>query len=178
MKRSDLDQTCINAIRVLTIDAVQKANSGHCGLPMGMAPVAYLLYTRFMRHNPKNAKWFGRDRFVLSAGHGSMLLYSTLYLTGYDISLDDIKQFRQIGSKTPGHPEHWWVPGIETTTGPLGQGFGNGSAWRLRETSRGALRSRQVGTVRLSHLWNLQRRRSDGRHLERGRIDRRPSRAR
>ena len=125
MNRSDLDQTCINAIRVLTIDAVQKANSGHCGLPMGMAPVAYLLYTRFMRHNPKNAKWFGRDRFVLSAGHGSMLLYSTLYLTGYDISLDDIKQFRQLGSKTPGHPEHWCVPGVETTTGPLGQGVGN-----------------------------------------------------
>ena len=126
VSRSDLDQTCINAIRVLTIDAVQKANSGHCGLPMGMAPASYLLYTRFMRHNPKNAKWFGRDRFVLSAGHGSMLLYSLLYLTGYDISLDDIKQFRQLGSKTPGHPEYWCVPGVETTTGPLGQGFGNG----------------------------------------------------
>ncbi|MGC1397503.1 MAG: hypothetical protein WA827_03100, partial [Candidatus Binatus sp.] len=125
VNRPDLDQTCINAIRVLTIDAVQKANSGHCGLPMGMAPVAYLLYTRFMRHNPKNPKWFGRDRFVLSAGHGSMLLYSLLYLTGYDISLDDIKQFRQLGSKTPGHPEYWCVPGVETTTGPLGQGFGN-----------------------------------------------------
>ena len=107
MNQSDLDQTCINAIRVLTIDAVQKANSGHCGLPMAMAPIAYLLYTRFMRHNPKNPKWFGRDRFVLSAGHGSMLLYSLLYLTGYEITLDDIKQFRQLGSRTPGHPEHW-----------------------------------------------------------------------
>ena len=95
VNRSDLDQTCINAIRVLTIDAVQKANSGHCGLPMGMAPVGYLLYTRFMRHNPKNPKWFGRDRFVLSAGHGSMLLYSLLYLTGYEITLDDIQHFRQ-----------------------------------------------------------------------------------
>jgi transketolase len=125
VNRSDLDQTCINAIRVLTIDAVQKANSGHCGLPMAMAPAAYLLYTRFMRHNPKNPQWFGRDRFVLSAGHGSMLLYSVLYLSGYDISLDDIKQFRQIGSRTPGHPEHGCVPGVETTTGPLGQGFGN-----------------------------------------------------
>ncbi len=125
MNRSDLDQTCINAIRVLTIDAVQKANSGHCGLPMGMAPAAYLLYTRFMRHSPKNPKWFGRDRFVLSAGHGSMLLYSLLYLTGYEISLDDIKQFRQLGSKTPGHPEYWCVPGVEVTTGPLGQGVGN-----------------------------------------------------
>ena len=125
MNRSDLDQTCINAIRVLTIDAVQKANSGHCGLPMGMAPAAYLLYTRFMRHNPKNPKWFGRDRFVLSAGHGSMLLYSLLYLTGYDLGLDDIKQFRQLGSRTPGHPEHGLTPGVETTTGPLGQGIGN-----------------------------------------------------
>jgi transketolase len=125
VSRSDLDQTCINAIRVLTIDAVQKANSGHCGLPMAMAPVAYLLYTRFMRHNPKNPKWFGRDRFVLSAGHGSMLLYSVLYLAGYDLSLDDIKQFRQVGSRTPGHPEYGVAPGVETTTGPLGQGFGN-----------------------------------------------------
>ena len=123
---SGLDQTCINAIRVLTIDAVQKANSGHCGLPMAMAPVGYLLYTRFMRHNPKNPEWFGRDRFVLSAGHGSMLLYSLLYLTGYDVSLDDIKQFRQLGSKTPGHPEYGVTEGVETTTGPLGQGFGNG----------------------------------------------------
>jgi len=123
---SELEQTCINAIRVLTIDAVQKANSGHCGLPMAMAPVGYLLYTRFMRHNPKNPEWFGRDRFVLSAGHGSMLLYSLLYLTGYDLSLDDLKQFRQLGSKTPGHPEYGVADGVETTTGPLGQGFANG----------------------------------------------------
>ncbi len=126
MNRSGLDQTCINAIRVLTIDAVQKANSGHCGLPMAMAPVGYLLFTRFMRHNPRNPEWFGRDRFVLSAGHGSMLLYSLLYLAGYDLSLDDLKQFRQLGSKTPGHPEHGVTDGVETTTGPLGQGFGNG----------------------------------------------------
>jgi transketolase len=126
VNRSGLDQTCINAIRVLTIDAVQKANSGHCGLAMAMAPVGYLLYTQFMRHNPKNPEWFGRDRFVLSAGHGSMLLYSMLYLTGYDLSLDDLKQFRQLGSKTPGHPEYGAVEGIETTGGPLGQGFGNG----------------------------------------------------
>src|SRR5258708_10860994 len=118
VNRSDLDQTCINAIRVLTIDAVQKANSGHCGLPMGMAPAAYLLYTRFMRHNPKNPKWFGRDRFVLSAGHGSMLLYILLYLTGYEITLDDIKQFRQLGSRTPGHPRHWGVPAVTTSTAP------------------------------------------------------------
>jgi transketolase len=126
LNRSDLDQTCINSIRVVSIDAVQKANSGHPGMPMGMAPVGYLLFTRFMRHNPKNPQWYGRDRFVLSAGHGSMLLYSLLYLTGYDLSLDDIKQFRQLGSKTPGHPENNLTAGIETTTGPLGQGFGNG----------------------------------------------------
>jgi transketolase len=121
-----LDQRCINSIRVLAIDAVQKANSGHPGMPMGMAPVAYLLFTRFLRHNPRNPHWYGRDRFVLSAGHGSMLLYSSLYLTGYDVSLDDLKEFRQLGSKTPGHPESHLTPGVETTTGPLGQGFANG----------------------------------------------------
>ena len=124
--RTQLDQLCINSIRVLTIDAVQKANSGHPGMPMAMAPAAYLLWTRFMRHNPKNPKWFGRDRFVLSAGHGSMLLYSLLYLSGYGLSLDEIKRFRQLGSLTPGHPEHPHTVGVETTTGPLGQGFGNG----------------------------------------------------
>jgi len=124
--RSKLDQLCINSIRVLAIDAVQKANSGHPGLPMGMAPAAYVLWTRFLRHNPRNPKWYGRDRFVLSAGHGSMLLYSLLYLTGYDLPLDEIKRFRQLGSLTPGHPEYHHTPGVETTTGPLGQGFGNG----------------------------------------------------
>ena len=124
--QSDLDQLCVNSIRVLAIDAVQKANSGHPGMPMGMAPAAYLLFTRFMRHNPKNPKWYGRDRFVLSAGHGSMLLYASLYLTGYDLSLDEIKRFRQLGSKTPGHPESRLTAGVETTTGPLGQGVGNG----------------------------------------------------
>jgi transketolase len=121
-----LEQLCINSIRVLAIDAVQKANSGHPGMPMGMAPVAYLLFTRFMRHNPHNPKWYGRDRFVLSAGHGSMLLYSVLYLTGYDLGLEDLKRFRQLGSRTPGHPENHLTAGVETTTGPLGQGFGNG----------------------------------------------------
>ena len=124
--QADLDQLCINSIRVLAIDAVQKANSGHPGMPMGMAPTAYLLYTRFIRHNPANPSWFGRDRFVLSAGHGSMLLYSVLYLSGYDLPLEEIKRFRQLGSKTPGHPEHNCAPGVETTTGPLGQGFATG----------------------------------------------------
>jgi transketolase len=124
--QSNLDQLCINSIRVLAIDAVQKANSGHPGMPMGMAPIAYLLWTRFMRYNPADPHWFGRDRFVLSAGHGSMLLYAMLYLTGYELPLEQIKLFRQLGSITPGHPESHLTPGVETTTGPLGQGVGNG----------------------------------------------------
>lgn len=122
----ELDQLCINTIRALTLDAVQKAKSGHPGLPLGAAPMAYVLWTRFLRHNPQNPKWHNRDRFLLSAGHGSMLLYSLLYLTGYDLPLDELKQFRQWGSKTPGHPEYGLTPGVEITTGPLGQGFANG----------------------------------------------------
>lgn len=122
----ELDQLCINTIRTLTIDAVQKAKSGHPGLPLGAAPMAYVLWTKFMRYNPRNPKWENRDRFLLSAGHGCMLLYSLLYLTGYDLSLDEIKNFRQWGSKTPGHPENALTPGVEITTGPLGQGFANG----------------------------------------------------
>ena len=122
----ELDQLCINTIRTLAIDAVQKANSGHPGLPLGAAPMAYVLWTRFMRHNPKNPKWENRDRFLLSAGHGCMLLYALLHLTGYELSLDEIKNFRQWGSITPGHPEYGLAPGVEITTGPLGQGFANG----------------------------------------------------
>lgn len=122
----ELDQLCINTIRTLAIDAVQKANSGHPGLPLGAAPMAYVLWTRFMRYNPRNPKWENRDRFLLSAGHGCMLLYALLYLTGYELSLDEIKNFRQWGSKTPGHPEYGLAPGVEITTGPLGQGFANG----------------------------------------------------
>jgi len=122
----ELDQLCINTIRALTIDAVQKAKSGHPGLPLGAAPMAYVLWTKFMRYNPRNPKWENRDRFLLSAGHGCMLLYSLLYLTGYDLALDEIKNFRQWGSKTPGHPENVLTPGVEITTGPLGQGFANG----------------------------------------------------
>jgi transketolase len=124
--KNDLDQLCINTIRTLSLDAVQKANSGHPGLPLGMAPAAYVLWTKFLRHNPKNPKWFNRDRFLLSAGHGSMLIYSLLHLTGYDLSLEEIKNFRQLHSKTPGHPENILTPGVEITTGPLGQGFANG----------------------------------------------------
>src|SRR5215471_89148 len=122
----ELDQLCINTIRALTIDAVQKAKSGHPGLPLGAAPMAYLLWTRFMRYNPRNPRWENRDRFLLSAGHGCMLLYSLLHLTGYDLPLEEIKHFRQWGSKTPGHPENALTPGVEITTGPLGQGFANG----------------------------------------------------
>src|SRR5918912_1829495 len=122
----ELDQLCINTIRALSIDAVQRAESGHAGLPLGAAPMAYVVWTRFMRHNPRNPKWRGRDRFLLSAGHGSMLLYSLLYLTGYDLPLEELKRFRQWGSKTPGHPENILTPGVEITTGPLGQGFANG----------------------------------------------------
>lgn len=121
-----LDQLCINTIRTLSLDAVQRANSGHPGLPLGAAPMAYVLWTKFLRHNPKNPKWENRDRFLLSAGHGSMLLYSLLYLTGYDLPLEEIKSFRQWDSKTPGHPENVLTSGVEITTGPLGQGFANG----------------------------------------------------
>src|SRR5579859_5100353 len=121
----ELQEQCINTIRMLSADAVQQANSGHPGMPMGAAAMAYTLWTGFLKHNPANPKWFDRDRFVLSAGHGSMLLYSLLHLTGYDLSLDEIQHFRKWGSKTPGHPEHHLTPGVDTTTGPLGQGIGN-----------------------------------------------------
>ncbi|MGD9630129.1 MAG: transketolase [Pyrinomonadaceae bacterium] len=133
VKRTDIDTLCINTIRTLSLDAVQKANSGHPGLPLGMAPAAYVLWTKFLRHNPKNPKWFGRDRFILSAGHGSMLLYSLLHLTGYGLTLDDLKTFRQLHSKTPGHPENILTPGVEVTTGPLGQGFANGVGMAIAE---------------------------------------------
>lgn len=126
MDVQDLDQLCINTIRTLAMDAVEKAKSGHPGLPMGAAPMAYTLWTRFLRHNPSDPGWVNRDRFILSAGHGSMLLYALLYLTGYDLSLDELKRFRQFGSKTPGHPEFGHTAGVETTTGPLGQGFATG----------------------------------------------------
>ncbi len=120
---TQLEELSINTIRTLSMDAVQKANSGHPGTAMALAPLAYLLWTRIMRHNPSNPDWPDRDRFVLSAGHASMLLYSMLYLTGYPLTLDDIKSFRQVGSPTAGHPERKYTPGIEVTTGPLGQGL-------------------------------------------------------
>ena len=130
---TSLDQLCVNTIRALAIDTVQNANSGHPGLPLGAAPMAYALWTRVLRHNPANPHWPDRDRFVLSAGHGSALLYSLLYLTGYDLPLDELKRFRQWGSHTPGHPEYGDTPGVEVTTGPLGQGFANGVGMAIAE---------------------------------------------
>ena len=130
---SELDMLSINTIRVLSVDAVQQADSGHPGMPLGAAPMGYMLWTRFLKHNPSNPHWFDRDRFILSAGHGSMLLYSLLYLTGYPLSLDDIKHFRQWQSKTPGHPERNPATGVAVTTGPLGQGFGNGVGAAMAE---------------------------------------------
>jgi transketolase len=130
---SELDQLCINTIRTLAMDGVQKANSGHPGMPMGTADMAYVLWTQFLKHNPANPTWPDRDRFVLSAGHGSMLLYSLLHLTGYDLPLDELESFRQWDSRTPGHPEHGLAPGVEMTTGPLGQGFATGVGMAIAE---------------------------------------------
>ncbi len=133
-----LDQTCINTIRFLSVDMIQKADSGHPGLPLGAAPMAYVLWTKFLKHHPENPRWADRDRFVLSAGHGSALLYSLLYLTGYDLTLADIKQFRQWGSKTPGHPEYGHTAGVEVTTGPLGQGMANAVGMAMAEAQLAA----------------------------------------
>jgi len=137
-----LEEKAINTIRFLSADAIQKANSGHPGLPMGTAALAYSLWTRHLRHNPSNPKWPNRDRFILSGGHGSMLLYSLLHLTGYALSLDELKKFRQWGSLTPGHPEYGLTPGVETTTGPLGQGFGNGIGFAIAEAHLAAIYNR------------------------------------
>src|SRR4051812_27130905 len=136
MSASDIDQRAIDTIRTLSMDAVQKANSGHPGLPMGMAPAAYVLYSKILDHDPSDPAWPDRDRFLLSAGHGSMLLYSVLHLSGYGLAMDELKQFRQWGSLTPGHPERDRVhvtPGVEVTTGPLGQGFANGVGMAIAE---------------------------------------------
>jgi transketolase len=144
---SELDQLCINTIRFLAVDAIQKANSGHPGAPLGAAPMAYTLWDRFLKHNPHNPAWPDRDRFVLSAGHASMLLYALLHLTGYDLSLEDLQQFRQWGSRTPGHPEAHLTPGVEATTGPLGQGFANAVGMALAEAHLAACFNRPTHTV-------------------------------
>ena len=146
----DLDQLSINTIRLLAVDAVQKANSGHPGLPLGAAPMAYVLWSRFLRFNPKDPLWPDRDRFVLSAGHGSALLYSMLHLYGYDLSLNDLKQFRQLHSQTPGHPESNLTPGVEVTTGPLGQGFANGVGMGMAEAFLAATYN-QEGHTPMNH---------------------------
>ncbi|OGU08598.1 MAG: transketolase [Geobacteraceae bacterium GWC2_58_44] len=146
-----LDQLCINTLRFLAVDAVQKANSGHPGMPMGAAPMAYQLWTRFLKHNPAHPAWFDRDRFVLSAGHGSMLLYGLLHLTGYDLPLDEILRFRQWGSRTPGHPERGLTPGVEVSTGPLGQGFGNAVGMAIAE-ARLAARYNRPGFEIMDHF--------------------------
>ncbi|MGA8031326.1 MAG: transketolase, partial [Casimicrobiaceae bacterium] len=148
---STLDESCVNTLRFLSVDAVQKANSGHPGLPLGAAPMACVLWTRFLKHNPANPHWFDRDRFVLSAGHGSALLYSLLHLTGYALSLEQIRQFRQWGSLTPGHPERGLTPGVEVTTGPLGQGFGNGVGMAMAEAHLAA-RYNRVGFHVVDHF--------------------------
>jgi transketolase len=154
-----LDELCVNTVRTLSMDAVQKADSGHPGTPMALAPVAYVLYTRIMRHNPSDPDWFDRDRFVLSAGHASMLLYSILYLTGYPLTLDDIKNFRQVGSPTAGHPERKYSPGIEATTGPLGQGMAMAVGLALAERMLAARFNRDGHEIVGHHTFSIA---SDG----------------
>jgi transketolase len=156
---TDLDRLCVDTIRTLSMDAVQKANSGHPGTPMALAPLAYVLYTRVMKHNPSNADWIDRDRFILSAGHASMLLYSMLYLTGYPLTLEDIKNFRQVGSPTAGHPERKYSPGIEATTGPLGQGISMSVGIALGERMLAARFNRDGHAVVDHHTFTIA---SDG----------------
>src|SRR5216117_3597176 len=158
-----LDALCINTIRFLSVDAVQKANSGHPGMPLGAAPMGYTLWTRFLKCHARHPDWPDRDRFVLSAGHGSMLLYSLLHLSGYELSLDDIKQFRQWGSKAPGHPERGLTPGVETTTGPLGQGFGNAVGLAIAEAQLAARYNRPGHAVIDHHTFAIV---SDGDLME------------
>ncbi|EQD57988.1 transketolase, partial [mine drainage metagenome] len=150
-----IDQLCINTLRFLALDTVQKANSGHPGLPLGAAPMAYVLWTRWLRHNPADPDWCNRDRFVLSAGHGSALLYGLLHLSGYALSLDDLKQFRQWGSKTPGHPERGHTPGVEVTTGPLGQGIANAVGMAIAEAHLAARYNRDAHAPIDHHTYAL-----------------------
>ncbi len=169
------DELRINTIRFLAVDAVQQANSGHPGLPLGAAAAAYTLWTRHLRHNPADPKWFDRDRFVLSAGHGSALLYALLHLTGYDLTLDDLRAFRQLGSRTPGHPEYHHTAGVEVTTGPLGQGFANAVGMAIAEAHLAAIYNREQTIVDHRTYVHRRRRRPDGRRRERSRLAGRPS---
>lgn len=152
---NDLQSRAINTLRFLSADAVQKANSGHPGLPMGAAAMAYAIWTRHLRHNPRNPTWMGRDRFILSGGHGSMLLYSLLHVTGYDVSLDDLKNFRQFGSITPGHPEHGLTPGVEVTTGPLGQGFAQGVGMAIAASHLAAIFNKPGYDLIQSYIYGI-----------------------
>jgi len=158
-----LDELCINTIRMLAADSVEKANSGHPGMPMGAASMAYVLWTRFLRHNPRNPGWPDRDRFILSAGHGSMLLYALLHLTGYDLRLEELKNFRQWGSQTPGHPEYGLTPGVETTTGPLGQGLATGVGMAIAERYLAAHFNRPENEIVNHHIYGIV---SDGDLME------------
>jgi transketolase len=160
---AELDQQCVNLLRFLSVDMVQQANSGHPGLPLGAAPMAYALWTKQLKHHPANPDWPDRDRFVLSAGHGSALLYSLLFATGYDLALDDLKQFRQWGSRTPGHPERRHTAGVEVTTGPLGQGFANAVGMAIAEAQLAATYNRDGHTVIDHHTWAIV---SDGDLME------------
>jgi transketolase len=160
---ASLDQRCIDTLRFLAVDAVQKADSGHPGMPLGAMPMAYVLWDRFLRHNPRNPEWTDRDRFVLSAGHASMLLYALLYMTGYDLSLDDIKQFRQWESRTPGHPERGHTPGVEVTTGPLGQGLANAVGLAIAEAQLSARYNRPDHAIIDHRTWVMA---SDGDLME------------
>ncbi|MDN5782232.1 MAG: transketolase, partial [Luteimonas sp.] len=158
-----LDQRCIDTLRFLSVDMVQNADSGHPGLPLGAAPMAYVLWQQFLKHNPADPLWPDRDRFVLSAGHGSALLYSLLHVTGYDLSLDDIRHFRQWGSKAPGHPERGHTPGVEVTTGPLGQGFANAVGMAMAEAQLAARYNRPDHVVVDHRTWVIA---SDGDLME------------
>ena len=158
-----IDQRCIDTLRFLAVDMVQNADSGHPGLPLGAAPMAYVLWQRFLKHHPGEPEWSDRDRFVLSAGHGSALLYALLYMTGYGLTLDDLKQFRQWGSRTPGHPERGHTPGVEVTTGPLGQGFGNAVGLAIAEAQLAARYNREGHAIVDHRTWVLA---SDGDLME------------
>ncbi len=160
---AQLDQRCIDTLRFLAVDAVQKADSGHPGMPLGAMPMAYVLWDRFLKHSPRSPGWTDRDRFVLSAGHGSMLLYALLHMTGYDLSLDDLKHFRQWGSRTPGHPERGHTPGVEVTTGPLGQGLGNAVGFAIAEAQLAARYNRPDHTIIDHRTWVIA---SDGDLME------------
>lgn len=160
---AQLDQSCINTLRFLSLDAIENANSGHPGLPLGAAPMAYVLWNRFLKHYPQDPNWPDRDRFVLSAGHGSMLLYALLFMSGYDLTLDDLKRFRQWGGKTPGHPERGCAPGVEITTGPLGQGLANAVGMAIAEAQLAACYNRDGHTVIDHRTWVLA---SDGDLME------------